>query len=213
MILQCPACNTRYLVPDTSIGAAGRTVRCAKCKHMWQVAGVTQPAMSAVADMVEEINVKPRPIPKGSNLPVAKAPKPSFMLMGGVFSFAVTALTLLLIMMFPSLIGSPPSKGLVLTDVVFNKTEKEGLPPLYEISGKIYNSSDKEITAPILRVSLVDSTGSPMQYWDFGDENKVVKAYESIPFTTGEIEVKFKLARKFVVEIGSPLELALRDKP
>jgi len=35
MILECTQCATRYLVPDSSIGADGRTVRCANCRHSW----------------------------------------------------------------------------------------------------------------------------------------------------------------------------------
>lgn len=59
MIICCPACNTRYVVPDTAIGVEGRTVRCAKCRHSWFQDG---PAVEAA----------PRPAPVAA--PAAQAP-------------------------------------------------------------------------------------------------------------------------------------------
>lgn len=51
MIIACPACATRYVVPDSAIGIEGRTVRCAKCKHSWYQDGpeLAEPITAAYA--------------------------------------------------------------------------------------------------------------------------------------------------------------------
>jgi predicted Zn finger-like uncharacterized protein len=91
MILSCPACATRYRVAEQEFeGAAGRTVRCANCGHLWyatasgrQMPGGGEPsggepvgeapaeptaapdeaAIEAVAPPVPRLEAPPRPRP------------------------------------------------------------------------------------------------------------------------------------------------------
>jgi predicted Zn finger-like uncharacterized protein len=72
MIIACPACATRYVVPDSAIGAEGRTVRCAKCRHSWFQDG-PQPALAEPAQMAASPDA---PAPPPPYTPPSHQPEP-----------------------------------------------------------------------------------------------------------------------------------------
>ncbi|ATE63121.1 zinc-ribbon domain-containing protein [Rhizorhabdus dicambivorans] len=66
MILICPACQTRYLIPDAAIGASGRQVRCASCKHSWFQEGVAETAEPAPVPAPAQVQAPAAPPPAGA---------------------------------------------------------------------------------------------------------------------------------------------------
>lgn len=83
MILTCPACQTRYVVPDSAIGGSGRQVRCASCKHSWHQEPATVAAPAAPSASPAPAVAAPLPRQAGPTFaekprrdPAAAAPPP-----------------------------------------------------------------------------------------------------------------------------------------
>jgi predicted Zn finger-like uncharacterized protein len=74
MIIACPACATRYVVPDSAIGVEGRTVRCAKCRHSWFQEGpeITPPPTAPQPPAFAEASAQP------GHAEQAAPPRPAF---------------------------------------------------------------------------------------------------------------------------------------
>ncbi|BBD99796.1 thioredoxin [Sphingobium amiense] len=76
MILVCPNCATRYVVPDSAVGANGRQVRCAACKHSWFQEPAVLPERETVAEMAAAPVAAPPPEPVAPPAPPPPPPPP-----------------------------------------------------------------------------------------------------------------------------------------
>ena len=245
MILQCPNCNARYVVPDPAINASGRTVRCARCAHTWFESPLPSPIIPVSETPASETPINENPdlgtTPDsahdsvGENLSETPAPikplttgvKPahiasnthsgaSFGLKIMVLLVAILIIALELFIAMPDLIttklGMQPSAGLVFADIKMDK-RTDDKANIAEISGIIMNNEDTPHLVPTLRVMLLDVAGNPLQFWEYKGKNQILNPKETMPFSTGELDIKFTTGKRFVVELGTGLELALRRKP
>lgn len=74
MLIVCPSCATSYMLDPASVGAAGRMVRCARCRATWFVGGQTGDVSAFVDGMIAEAEAEANPaVPP----PAASPPPPS----------------------------------------------------------------------------------------------------------------------------------------
>ncbi len=78
MLIACPSCATSYMIDPASLGAAGQTVRCARCKATW-FASPTKPAadLNAFVDgVIAEAEVETAGGAEAARPAVKPSPRP-----------------------------------------------------------------------------------------------------------------------------------------
>jgi predicted Zn finger-like uncharacterized protein len=182
VILTCPACQTRYLVPDSAIGAMGRQVRCAACRHSWfQEAEPDAPSGRPLPPTLTEPPAAP-PVADAAPLPAAEpaidpfAHQPPFrarrnparMWTAVAVAAAIVMVAAIAALLAFGLPGRAAGSGSPLVITVLRKPEHQPLASgvdLYTIAGRIRNPTGVSQRVPDIRAELKDSAGRTVYGW------------------------------------------------
>jgi predicted Zn finger-like uncharacterized protein len=185
MILTCPACATSYFIPDGAVPAQGRKVRCQSCGETWRAAPDDEvleltPAAEP-ADEPDTLAETPAPeLPKAfraraeqqRRLRRAAAHGAVWAGMASVFLGLLGAAWLFRVEVVQAMpraaaayaaVGAPVNAA----GLDFEAVRARALPHdpgKVLVSGALRNVRDREVTAPPVRVALLDEHGAEIGF-------------------------------------------------
>lgn len=202
MIVACSNCSKRYLVDPRALGAPGRRVRCANCRHSW-----FQPAPEESQPPIElpPLPETPPIVRTTTTDPQRRVQLPA-VAHGGARKRWITrgliALVILLVLfglvrgrgavmsVLPftarlySMVGLGPvvpGAGLELRQITPSRAVDGGVPTL-TISGQIANISSTPHAVPQLRVALRDANDHELQSWMVSVTDQPLPPGATVPF-------------------------------
>jgi predicted Zn finger-like uncharacterized protein len=178
VIICCEKCGTSYLVPDSAISEAGRIVKCAKCSHQWLAmreikiqaevhANLTTPSFSPPADFNNiKTEVDSNPLPKSSLPSVIDYKTPISLKLAPVI-LSIMIIFSLMFFYSENLMNKFSfieqiyikqnifnTKDMVLDNLNFTKQQNDKNQLNIELTGKIFNNSEKISKAPLILITL-----------------------------------------------------------
>ena len=232
MILECPECQTRYLVPDSAIGTDGRTVRCASCRHSWFQSA---PALDLVARAEAQTSAATQqperyyPPAESGDRHVddadydAFAHRPPFrprrnpakrwtiaaIAAGTVMVAGAGAIVTLGSGSIGSLIGLSLTQSETPLRLIDNPIERRDLDngsEMFAISGKVVNPTNVRQRVPDVRAELHDAQGRLVYSWTIRPEATELPPKGSVEFNSAKLDVPVnskQLVLSFSSESGS----------
>lgn len=214
MIITCPACDTRYLVPDSAIGVTGRQVRCASCRHSWfedaseamlsgprveQRPDLPTPPPAPVAPPIERMrsDADRHPDPFAHEPPFRPRRNPMRIMTWAAAAFAVVALGITVVLMtlgtggIASRLGfGSPAAPLAIQ--VTRKPERRVMASgneLLAVTGRIVNPTERVQAVPDIRAELRDAQGRTVYGWTITRPVKQLPPGGTADFDSAAVDV------------------------
>lgn len=217
MKLTCPDCDTSYAVPDGAIGAEGRKVRCKSCSYVWFQEGEPDPfheSFDIFSDAVEmDINA---PLPKlsqpaGYKSWVIASLAMLILAFGALFFQARAALYPLAPALYEAA-GYYPNNGVVLANVSLEQLDSRR-KKRYKVNCLLLNTSDTPQIQPPLAMRILSAGGKVLAednaYLPGG--KRMIEPNDHVKCGNLEVVHNFASADKLLLEIASPIDMALRS--
>ena len=191
MIITCPQCETRFLIPSTAFANGPRKVRCSSCKHSWVHDG-KEGGADPDADLLERI------VPRDQDKEKAEGKRAT-----AAYPFIIGFVIVIVGYMAMQMASSPlvMGQGLAFNNIAIERGEDQSLV----ITGEVVNAMNEKRGVPPIKITGLSESGMAGDSFVFNPEKDILAPAEIMPLSLAiknlpaevvSLKVTFDLATK-----------------